>query len=57
MYDAGGTVGWGDLIGDVKGASYNANKNNFAEEYKKYEPDALETIAKWNTAWGGYNEN
>lgn len=57
MYDAGGAVGWGDLIGDVKGASYNANKNNFAEEYKKYEPDALETIAKWNTAWGGYNEN
>ena len=57
LYDAGGAIGWGDLIGDVKSASYNANKNNFAEEYKKHEPDALETIAKWNTAWGGYTED
>ena len=56
LYDAGGAVGWGDLIGSVKSASYNGNVNNFAQAYAEKEPSALETIASWNETWGGYSE-
>ncbi|MBQ8392500.1 MAG: hypothetical protein IJX51_01895 [Clostridia bacterium] len=56
LYDAGGAVGWGDLIGSVKGASHNGNKNNFAQAFAEAQPGALETIASWNEAWGGYTE-
>ena len=57
LYDAGGTIGWGNLIGDVRRAAYDDFENKFAEAYAEKEPDALKTIAQWNTAWGGYNEN
>jgi hypothetical protein len=56
VYDAGGAVGWGDLIGSVKGNAWNGNVNNFAQAYGNAEPGALQTIASWNESWGGYTE-
>ena len=56
VYDAGEYVGWGNLIGSVLGESYKDNVNSFDEAYAKYEPEALETVAKWNEAWGAYTE-
>ncbi|MBQ9743644.1 MAG: hypothetical protein IJW19_00795 [Clostridia bacterium] len=56
VYDAGGAVGWGSLIGHARDESYNGNINTFDNAYVKYEPDALKTIAQWNDAWGAYTE-
>ncbi len=54
-YDAGGAVGWGELI-SVMGGSYANNTNSFEQVYNEKAPAALETIAAWNEAWGGYTE-
>jgi hypothetical protein len=55
-YDAGEAVGWGSLIGQVLGESWNGNKNNFDKAFANHEAAALETIKKWNDAWGAYTE-
>ena len=55
-YDAGNGNGWGSVIGGVLSASYSGNKNNFDLAYSKYEADALQTIKRWNEAWGAYTE-
>ena len=54
-YDIGEAVGWGKLI-DIKYDSYRGNKNNFDLLYEEKAPKALEIIAEWNAAWGGYTE-
>jgi hypothetical protein len=54
-YDIGENVGWGKLI-DIKYDSYRGNKNNFDLLYEEKAPKALEIIAEWNAAWGGYTE-
>ena len=56
VYDAGAAVGWGSLMRGVLSDSYKGNVNNFDKAYAEQEPEALETIAKWNTAWGAYKE-
>ena len=56
IYDAGAAVGWGSLMGGIFYDSYKGNVNNFDKAYAEQEPEALETIAKWNTAWGAYTE-
>ena len=53
-YDPGEAVGWGQLL-SLSG-TYAKNKNNFDEYYEENSPAALETIAEWNKAWGGYTE-
>ena len=55
-YDAGGIVGNNELLPDVKINSWQSGENKFNEFYAAAEPDALETIAEWNAAWGGYTE-
>ncbi len=55
-YDVGEAVGWDSLMGGVLSDSYKGNVNNFDNAYAELEPEALETIAKWNTAWGAYTE-
>ena len=55
-YDAGGIVGNHELLPDVKINSWQSGENKFNEFYTAAEPDALETIAEWNAAWGGYTE-
>ena len=57
IYDAGAAVGWGSLIGDTLYDSYKENVNDFDNAYAEHEPEALETIKKWNTAWGAYTES
>ena len=57
IYDAGAAVGWDSLMGGVFYNSYKGNVNNFDNAYAEQEPKALETIAKWNTAWGAYTES
>ncbi len=56
IYDAGASIGWESLMGDVRSTFKNGELSDFDTEYAKYEPDALKTIADWNTAWGGYTE-
>ncbi len=56
-YDAGEAVGWGSLMEGVIYDSYKGNVNNFDNAYAEYEPEALETIKKWNAAWGAYTES
>ncbi|MBQ8566036.1 MAG: hypothetical protein IJ445_00445 [Clostridia bacterium] len=53
-YDPGESVGWGQLFSLF--GIYAKNKNNFDEHYEEHSPAALETIAEWNKAWGGYTE-
>ena len=53
-YDPGEAVGWGTLFSLY--GTYANNKNNFDEYYEEKSPAALETIAEWNAAWGGYTE-
>ena len=55
-YDAGNAVGWGSLMGEVIGASYDGNENNFDAAYAKQEAKALQMIKDWNEAWGSYTE-
>ena len=57
IYDAGEAVDWDSLMGGVLSDSYKGNVNNFDNAYAEHEPEALETIAKWNTAWGAYTES
>ena len=56
IYDAGVAVDWGDLFSSVENyAKYGVER--FTEKYNEAEPGALETLAKWNTAWGAYKES
>ena len=55
-YDAGNAVGWGSLMGEVIGASYDGNENNFDAAYANQEAKALQMIKDWNKAWGSYTE-
>ena len=57
VYDAGAAVGWDSLMNRVFSESDKGNVNNFDNAYAKYAPGALETIKKWNTAWGAYTES
>ena len=57
IYDAGDSIGWDTLMGDVLWKSYEDNVNKFDEVYASCEPKALETIAEWNKAWGAYTED
>ena len=57
IYDAGEAVGWGSLMNGALSDSYKGYVNNFDKAYAEHEPEALETIKKWNTAWGAYTES
>ncbi|MBQ8567369.1 MAG: hypothetical protein IJ445_07300 [Clostridia bacterium] len=53
-YDVGEHVGLGTLM--YVHNSYTEWKNHFYSFYEDESPAALETIAEWNAAWGGYTE-
>ena len=55
-FDAGAAVEWGSLMGEVIGASYDGNENNFDAAYAEQEAEALQMIKDWNEAWGSYTE-
>ena len=54
VYDAGAAVDWGSVLGGVR---IDEGIEVFEMGYNNAEPGALETLAKWNTAWGAYTES
>ena len=58
MYDQGYMYSWdGLLTKNVQIASYSNGTNKFEENYAQNEFAAMTTVADWNTAWGGYDED